>query len=226
MPANSSFPSTNSPPPSATPSSPPPTQSLFGRALSLVGLSSQSPSSAPQPNSPADAPPPQSYSPPPPQSYSPPPPPPPASHPTLDIPDAVWENPYHPLPGPPQTPQERNQLQQIIQQERSALGSAVARKQTTRQLSLTQAAKLNCADYDFVYTQCMLMGPWFERMRLCPEQKRGLQKCVEIQKQNLQLLGYNKDSLTARERAIIADEADQAYLQAMKAAEAEGVEGS
>ncbi|KAJ3167134.1 hypothetical protein HDU88_002471 [Geranomyces variabilis] len=204
------------PPPSSSSQASPP-QSLFGRALGYLGLSTASPAlPTPPPSQPAN---PQQ-----PRTPSPPPAPQPQQqhspahhhHSTLDVPDAVWENPYHPLPGPPETPEERAQLAKIIQQERTALTTAVAKKQT--QLSLAQAAKRNCADYDLEYNRCMIRGSWFERMRLCPEQKKSLDRCMEIQKQNLQLLGYNKESLTARERAIIADEADQAYLQAMKEA--------
>ncbi|KAJ3174624.1 hypothetical protein HDU87_006996 [Geranomyces variabilis] len=203
-------------------SSPP--QSLFGRALGFLGLSAQPPPprpSSPPPSQPAD-PQPRTPSPQPtPQSQSQPQPHPhPHPHPTLDIPNAIWENPYHPLPGPPKTPQERAQLQQLIQQERTALTTAVYAAKTQTQLSLAQAARRNCADADLEYNRCMLQGSWFERMRLCPAQKAGLDKCLEIQKQNLQLLGYTKGSLTARERAIIADEADQAYLQAMEKATA------
>ncbi|KAJ3150859.1 hypothetical protein HDU89_002856 [Geranomyces variabilis] len=201
------------PPPSSSSHASPP-QSLFGRALGFLGFATASPAlptpppsqpANPQPHTPSPQPAPHPQ-----QQHSP------AHHHSLDVPDAVWENPYHPLPGPPETPEERAQLAKIIQQERTALTTAVAKKQT--QLSLAQAAKRNCADCDLEYNRCMIRGSWFERMRLCPEQKKSLDRCMEIQKQNLQLLGYNKESLTARERAIIADEADQAYLQAMKEA--------
>ncbi|KAI8912909.1 hypothetical protein DFJ77DRAFT_511389 [Powellomyces hirtus] len=130
-----------------------------------------------------------------------------------EIDEKVWENPYHPLPGPPETPADRAKLAQIIQEERATVASSIAAKRNNK--SLEVAAKANCADLEFTYIKCLSYGPWMERATLCQKQKIAFWNCVKIQKQNLELLGYDRKSLTMREKAIIADEADQAYLKAM-----------
>ncbi|TPX59409.1 hypothetical protein SpCBS45565_g07749 [Spizellomyces sp. 'palustris'] len=151
------------------------------------------------------------------------PPPPPSGEPTPTIPSSnpveekihiapeVWENPYHPLPGPPTTPAERDRLQKVIQEEREALASAVARKLAPQALQMT--ARNNCADLNWAYANCLRNGSWMEKTSLCSDKNKAFKKCFQIQQRNLEKLGYGRPGLTERERAIIADQADQKYLE-------------
>ncbi|KNC99395.1 uncharacterized protein SPPG_05638 [Spizellomyces punctatus DAOM BR117] len=129
----------------------------------------------------------------------------------IHIAPEVWENPYHPLPGPPTTPAERDCLQKIIQEEREALASAVAHKLAPHALQIT--ARNNCADLNWAYADCLRNGSWMERSSLCSEKNKAFKKCFQIQQRNLEKLGYGRPGLTERERAIIADQADQKYLE-------------
>ncbi|KAJ3016528.1 hypothetical protein HKX48_004003 [Thoreauomyces humboldtii] len=139
--------------------------------------------------------------------------------PPFQVADQVWDNPYYPLNGPPETPEERAQLQALIVQERNAVGSAIASKRTGR--SVENAARENCADLEYVYSHCLVNGGWIERATLCQDKKTAFWNCVKIQKDNMELLGYSRKALTVRERALIADEADTAYLKARKLQEEE-----
>ncbi|KAI8817188.1 uncharacterized protein EV422DRAFT_622864 [Fimicolochytrium jonesii] len=159
-------------------------------------------------------------------------PPPPSTTPApsdIKIDPSVWENPYHPLPGPPQTAAERTLLQSLIASERASARSAISDKLT--HASLKECAKDNCADVEWRWMDCLVNGGWWERQMGCGERKEEFRRCMRMQMENLKLLGYENHGTTAREKAIIADEADRVYLKqraeiARKEAEEKGQAGT
>ncbi|KAI9096636.1 hypothetical protein DFS34DRAFT_594537 [Phlyctochytrium arcticum] len=123
----------------------------------------------------------------------------------------VWENPYYPLPGPPSTPAEKAQLQQLIMTEKAATTAGITA--SVRRSDLKLAVKRNCADVQHDYMTCFLKGTVWEKWTLCSDRKSKVEGCESEQQRLLEQLGYERKGLSERERAIIADQADELYLK-------------
>src|SRR5690349_8468965 len=81
---------------------------------------------------------------------------------TIHVSPEVYKNPYHPLPGPPQTPSEKSQLTDQIKTERDAVQTSLSRRLDPT--AIETAAKSNCADLAWAYQMCLRNGSVRERM--------------------------------------------------------------
>ncbi|KAJ3410315.1 hypothetical protein HDV05_003895 [Chytridiales sp. JEL 0842] len=129
-----------------------------------------------------------------------------------DVHDKVWENPYYPLSGPPQSQEERDYLKAIINDELNATRAGIRKAFGPKDGD--KVAVSNCADLRYEMARCMTSFGW---KGLCMKEKKAFDECIEIQKDKLKEVGYyslNHDA-SDRERAILADRADRLYLAEM-----------
>ncbi|KAJ3330730.1 hypothetical protein HDU76_004992 [Blyttiomyces sp. JEL0837] len=149
-----------------------------------------------------------------------------------DIPsvhDKVWENPYYPLPGPPQTQEEKDLLSLYIRKEREATKAGIQAKLTNESElaggDMDKIARSNCADIRFDLTKCLRSSnsTWIGTPNLCNELRDKFSECLGLQKQYLKELGFTSLSsgTTLREKMLLAERADDMYLKEMRRREKE-----
>ncbi|KAJ3217709.1 hypothetical protein HDU67_007405 [Dinochytrium kinnereticum] len=127
----------------------------------------------------------------------------------------VWENPYFPLNGPPRNQREQEILQKAIIEERAKVREELSR---TRNVDLDSMAASNCADLQWDVQKCLKSYTLSGWTGLCRLERKKLKECLFMQKDILQELGYSKlrANVTPRERMLMAERADEIYLQRMK----------
>ena len=129
------------------------------------------------------------------------------------LPDAVWDNKWYPLSGPPQTMEETKLLQDTIAKEKAAVSLGFNQMKALH-ASLHEAAQLNCSDIALTLRACT-MG-WKMFRTLCADERIALAECTEKQGLYLTRLGFLKAENQV-DRARIVREADAMFLESIKA---------
>ncbi|KAI8844756.1 hypothetical protein BC829DRAFT_400260 [Chytridium lagenaria] len=136
--------------------------------------------------------------------------------------ERVWENPYFPLTGPPRNEQEKEILKERIRNERDQTRGELASFRN-RDMGIESMAASNCADVQWELQECLRSNTLSGWAGLCRIERRKLKECLFVQKEILQSLGFHKlpDHVTPRERMLMAERADQIYLDRLKQKEQE-----
>ncbi|ANB13338.1 hypothetical protein AWJ20_1624 [Sugiyamaella lignohabitans] len=80
-----------------------------------------------------------------------------------------------------------------------------------RKISLQQAARDNCVEFEVALSNCIVRGSIFDRFLSCRTQQMNQQKCTELQEYALAVLGYNL-ALSQDERNKIQGLADDLLI--------------
>ncbi|KAJ3351485.1 hypothetical protein HDU83_008862 [Entophlyctis luteolus] len=134
------------------------------------------------------------------------------AHGAFDAADAdEGANPFYPLRGPPQTPQERDLLNGLIAAEKAASGAAVRRKAQAH-TDIRDEARANCADLAFDVMSCMrkhsILSLFYPA---CAAEQRRADECIVTQMKLLRRVGFEK-AKTDNERLRLSIVADKLYL--------------
>ncbi|KAJ3272444.1 hypothetical protein HDV01_005513 [Terramyces sp. JEL0728] len=93
----------------------------------------------------------------------------------------VFENPWYPLSGPPQTEEENKMLTEYIQNEKKQLNLALMQKQSFNQSQsklLKEVAQSNCADIEYEYSICLTTFNLKRFTTMCSSENDRLKECI------------------------------------------------
>ncbi|KAL2914751.1 hypothetical protein HK105_205682 [Polyrhizophydium stewartii] len=128
--------------------------------------------------------------------------------------DQVWRNPWYPLAGPPQTPEEQEIFEKHTQKVRESVRDGIVTSQAAKR-RLDDVAKEYCIDLELDFNLCARRKMFGTG---CVKEYERMLECVQIHKRNLAVLGFQSAKpMTYSERQAIIDKADQMYLDEMAA---------
>lgn len=79
-----------------------------------------------------------------------------------------------------------------------------------RRVSIQRAARDNCVELEVMQANCLKKGSWLSGMGICMTERRHFRRCVELQEQALEMLGYAK-AFDAAQRAHIQGRVDDLF---------------
>lgn len=86
------------------------------------------------------------------------------------------------------------------------------REERPRRISLQQAARDNCVEFEMALSRCLVQGTLWNRFLSCYDEKMSQSKCNDLQEFALAALGYSPD-LDEPLRKSIVNKADDLMIQ-------------
>lgn len=107
---------------------------------------------------------------------------------------------------------EDRKIIQTVVQDIPEVAQLYGRKEGPRKISLQQAARDNCVEFEIALSNCLIKGSIWDRFLACYPEKMSQQRCNDLQEFALAALGYNPD-LDEPIRKSIIQKADDIMIQ-------------